>query len=465
LSVRSGTSRTKGEKIRRDGRQILAAALRSADAGEAVRRHLRRRGKTLVAGREILGLEDFDRVFLVAVGKASAAMAAAVQEILGERLTGGIVVSKHGHITHPLPQLTVFEAGHPIPDEQGLAASRDIRALLADLNARDLLVLAISGGASALLVAPQEPVTLQDKQRTTDLLLRAGANITDLNVVRKHLSALKGGRMAALAYPATVVSLLLSDVIGDLPDVIGSGPAVPDSTTFADALAVLERFGIVKKVPVLVRKQLELGATGKVPETPKPGEEFFAHVRNVMVGSNSQALEAAAREARRLGYRPLILSSSIQGETRQVARVHAQILCEVLRSGRPIARPACILSGGETTVTVKGGGKGGRNQEFALAGAVEIAGLKDCLVLSAGTDGTDGPTDAAGAMADGRTVGRALQAGLDPTKYLERNDSYPFFERLNDLIKTGATGTNVMDIHMLLAGPTEERAKARAQRN
>jgi hydroxypyruvate reductase len=323
---------------------------------------------------------------------------------------------------------------------------------LKELNARDLLIVLISGGASALLPAPVEPITLSDKQQTTDLLLRAGADITELNTVRKHLSALKGGNLAALAYPATTISLVLSDVIGDRLDVIGSGPTVPDSSTFSDAFAVIQKYKLTRRIPKAVRRRLEAGAAGKAPETPKPGDPLFRNVHNVVIGSNRLSLEAAAGQAKALGYRTLILSSTMQGEAREVARVHAQILREVHLSGHPLRRPACILSGGETTVTVTGSGKGGRNQEFALAAAIDIAGLNDALVLSAGTDGTDGPTDAAGAIATGDTVKRAAALGLDARKHLCTNDAYPFFDALCDLIRTGPTGTNVMDIHLLLAG-------------
>lgn len=398
-----------------------------------------------------LPLKQFDRVFLVAAGKAALEMAAAVETIVGARLTGGIVVTKHGHTKFRPKHLPILEAGHPIPDRAGIEASVAIRDLLQELNARDLLLVAISGGASALLPAPAGPITLRAKQRTTELLLRAGANIFELNAVRKHLSFLKGGRLAALAYPATVVALLLSDVIGDVVDVIGSGPTSADSSTFADAIAVFEKFRLTDRVPRAVREHLAAGARGGVAETPKPGDPLFAEVHNVVIGSNRLALEAAAAEAKNLGFKPLILSSTMQGEAREVARAHAEILREIVSAGNPVSRPACILSGGETTVTVRGEGKGGRNQEFALAAAMAIEGLSNVLVLSAGTDGTDGPTDAAGAIATGQTVPRARHSGLDAAEHLAANNSYAFFDALCDLIKTGPTGTNVMDVHLLLA--------------
>jgi glycerate 2-kinase len=439
-------------RLRRDAIEIFRAALAAANAGNAVRKHLSVQSNSIKAGTVRLPLRNINRIFLVGAGKAAVQMAASVEEIVGTRLTRGMVVTKQGHATVPLNRVEIIEAGHPIPDQAGVRASGAIRALLRELNARDLVLVAISGGASALLSAPAEPITLHAKQKTTDLLLRAGATIHELNAVRKHISTLKGGQLASLAYPATVVSLILSDVIGDPPDVIGSGPTAPDPSTFADAIAVLAKFGLLNRIPSAVRERLEQGARGEIEETPKPGDPVFKHVHNVIIGSNRLALDAAAQEAKMRGFHPVILSSAIDGETREVARTHAQILREVALSGHPVRSPACILSGGETTVTIQGKGKGGRNQEFALAAAFEIDGFPNLVVLSAGTDGTDGPTDAAGAIATGDTIRRARQRGLDPMKHLSENYSYPFFDALGGLIKTGPTGTNVMDIHVLLSG-------------
>lgn len=452
-------------KLRRDALRIFRAALAAAEAGNAVRRHLTVLRDGLRVDGISLPLEEFDRVFLIGAGKASVEMATAVEAMLRGRLAGTLVVTKHAG-TRPNKQAVplqaprkqrlrprqIIQSEHPIPGRAGLEAAAKISELLRQLNARDLLIVAISGGASALLPAPAKGVTLKAKQRTTEMLLRAGADIGELNAVRKHLSMLKGGQLAARAYPATLVGLLLSDVIGDPMDVIGSGLTAPDDSTFADALAVLEKFGLKDKAPLVVRQHLESGALGEIAETPKSGDPIFENVHNIVVGSNRLALEAAAREAKALGYAPLILSSSMQGEAREAARVHAEILREVVRSGNPARAPACILSGGETTVRVRGRGTGGRNQEFALAAALAIDGLRDVLVLSAGTDGTDGPTDAAGAMATGGTIERARRWGLNAGEYFADNNSYAFFDALGDLIRTGRTGTNVMDVHMLLAG-------------
>jgi hydroxypyruvate reductase len=394
-----------------------------------------------------LDTENYDRIFLIAAGKAAVPMAQAIEEIVGMPLAQEIVVAKHGH-TGPLRDSVAIEAGHPIPDAAGENAANKVRNLLGNLKTRDLLLVAISGGASAILPAPAGPITLNAKQNTTDLLLRAGANIHELNAVRKHLSFLKGGRLAKLASPAKVVSLLLSDVIGDPLDVIGSGPTAPDESSFGDAIAVLERYDLLERVPRTVRSYLEAGVKGQIEETPKPGDPVFDNVRNLVVGSNRLALEAAQREALTLGYEAQILSSVVEGEARDVGVECANSLRTISRDGRP----RCVLTGGETTVTVRGAGKGGRNQELALAAAIEISGLENVAVLSAGTDGTDGPTDAAGAFASGSTVTRAAKLGINAQEHLMHNNAYPLFEALGDLIRTGPTGTNVMDIQILLAG-------------
>jgi glycerate-2-kinase len=384
-----------------------------------------------------LNFTHFNRIYLVAIGKAAIGMAAAVEKLTGSHLTAGIALTKYGHTNQKLRVTEIIEAAHPVPDTAGLKASEQIEHLLRTLNAQDLLITAISGGSSALLSAPAPGLTLADKQLTTDLLLKSGADIVELNIVRKHLSRLKGGQLAALAYPAKVIGLLLSDVIGDPIDVIGSGPTAPDNSTFADARNVLAKYNLTPIVPASVLQRLESSSSSE--ETPKPSNPIFKNVRNIITASNHQALAAAAAKARVLGYRPFILSSSIQGEAKEVARVHAAILRDALPH-------SCILSGGETTVTVKGKGRGGRNQEFALALAIDIAGVPNVAALCAGTDGTDGPTDAAGAFVTGQTITNILEA----RRHLAENNSYEFFSPLKALVKTGPTGTNVMDINILL---------------
>jgi hydroxypyruvate reductase len=423
--------------LRRHAQQIFAAAVRAADPAAGVRHYL-----------EKLNLSRVRHIYVVGAGKAGASMAAAAERVLGRRITSGIVNVKDGHLAR-LRRIELNECGHPVPDARGEDGARRIAELANRAEYNDLLLCLISGGASALLPFPAPPITLAEKQATTRLLLTCGANIHEFNAVRKHISQIKGGQLARLAAPARVESLLLSDVIGDDCGVIGSGPAAPDASTFADALAILDKYGLRRRVPVSVRRRLEQGARAILPETPKPDDAVFHRVRHTIVGSNRLALEAAAERARSLGFRPLILSSEIQGETREIARMHAAIAKEIAHSARPVRAPACIISGGETTVTIKGDGLGGRNQEFALAAAIDIAGLPQTVIFSAGTDGTDGPTDAAGAIADGDTLRRKPEART----YLENNDSYHYFESLGDLIKTGPTLTNVMDVRLILVGP------------
>ena len=428
--------------LSRDALRIFHAALKAAAPSEAVLRHVNLARNLLTAGRKRYRLNAYRNVYVIGAGKASAQMAQPIERLLGKRIAQGLINVKHGH-TAPLRWIELNECGHPIPDGNGELGARRIAEIASQAGQDDLVVCLISGGASALLPLPAPPVTLEQKQETTRLLLHCGANIHELNCVRKHISAVKGGQLAQLAWPATVLTLILSDVIGDDLDVIGSGPTVPDRSTFADARAILSKYGIAAKVPAVVRERLSENSS----ETPKPGDKIFEHVQNLIVGSNRLAVDAAAQKARALGYHTLVLSTFIEGETRDVARVHAAIAREIRASGRPVKPPACVISGGETTVTIRGNGRGGRNQEFALAAALDIAGLKDVVILSAGTDGTDGPTDAAGAIADGSTIARAR---LDAAAYLANNDSYHFFENLGDLIKTGPTGTNVADVRLLL---------------
>jgi glycerate 2-kinase len=422
--------------LRRQALSIFRAALAAADPVDAVLRHLR--------GRDY---SRFRHIYVVGAGKAGASMALAVERVLGRRITAGLVNVKYGNAAK-LRRIELNPSGHPLPDEPGVAGSIRIAEMAAQAGNGDLVLCLISGGASALMPLPASPITLAEKQATTKLLLACGANIHEFNCVRKHLSRIKGGQLARLAAPAAVESLLLSDVVGDDLDVIGSGPTAPDASTFADALAILEKFGLVQSVPATVRERLERGVRGELPETPKPGDRLFRGVRNVLVGNNRLALDAAAKRARALGFRTLVLSSEIQGETREIARMHAAIAREIVSTSRPVRAPACIVTGGETTVTLRGDGLGGRNQEFVLAAVLEIAGLRNVVVLSAGTDGSDGPTDAAGAIADGDTLRRNPEA----RQYLDRNDSYGYFQPLDDLIVTGPTNTNVMDVRILLVG-------------
>jgi glycerate 2-kinase len=434
---------------RQHARKIFEAALEAADPIVSIRRHLRVEGNNLYAEDRVYDLANHDNVYVVGAGKATAKMALAVEALLGERIASGIVIVKRGH-TMPLAKLKTIEAGHPIPDEAGVNSTEGIIDLLRQAGETDLILCLVSGGASALLSCPVLGVSLRDKQQTTQALLHCGARIQEVNAIRKHISKVKGGRLAGLAYPATVLSLILSDVIDDSIDNIGSGPTAPDSSTFLDCLSVIERYGVGKMIPHSVMNFLEQGAAGKTDETPKAGDAIFQKVQNLIVGNNQVAMLAARDRAEALGYHTAVLSSSIEGEARKVAIDHMVMARDILSGSNRIRRPACIISGGETTVTLQGNGMGGRNQEFALAAAIEIDGTKGVVVLSGGTDGTDGPTDAAGGIVDGTTLQRARKQGLDAKDYLQRNDSYPFLKTVGDLLATGPTLTNVMDLRLIL---------------
>jgi glycerate 2-kinase len=397
----------------------------------------------------VFDLNAINKIFLVGTGKASNSMAQAIEEILEDRITKGIITTKYGHLL-PLKKTEIIEAGHPIPDQMGYEGAKEIRSLLKESGPKDLVIFILSGGGSALLPFPADGIELKEKQEVTQLLLDCGADIKEINTIRKHISQIKGGGFARWAYPSTVITFILSDVVGDQLDVIGSGPTVADPSTFEEALEIFEKYGLLNEIAPSIQKHLQLGKEGKVEETPKPGDVVFKKIYNSLIGSNILALRSAEKEATSLGFNTLILSSSIVGETREAARFHTAIAKEIISSGNPILKPACILSGGETTVTIKGNGLGGRNQEFALAGALEISGIEKIVLLSGGTDGTDGPTDATGAVADHTTVHRASSMGLDPKAHLENNDAYPFFQKLGDLWVTGPTHTNVMDVRILL---------------
>jgi glycerate 2-kinase len=426
--------------LRRAAAIILAAAVRAADPERLVRRHLRARD---LPGR--------GRLVLVAVGKAAVAMARAAEAVLRSRLEGGLAVA-------PAPgpglgRVRLLLSSHPLPDERGERAAREVEALARSLGKDDRLLLLLSGGASALLPAPVAGVSLEDKARTTGLLLRAGASIHELNAVRKHLSRLKGGGLVRAAAPARVSTLILSDVVGDDLSTIASGPAAPDPTTYGDALDVLGRRGVLEQAPAAVRRHLEAGARGDVPETPKPGDPLFAAVRTRIVGSNRTSVEAAAREARRIGFRPLVLTTRLEGEARDAARFLLGVLAECVFEGDPARPPVCLIAGGETTVTVRGEGRGGRNQELAVA-AVDSLSLfpVPAVLASLATDGADGKSDAAGGVVDDRALERARALGMaPPSAFLDDNDSRSFLGPLGDLIVTGPTGTNVMDVTLLLA--------------
>jgi len=423
--------------------KIFSAALRAADPHMAVAAHMQR---VLSLYRE----RGYQSLILVGFGKAASPMARQFIDSFGQEIDEGVLITKYGHGGETLNEKRVrtWEAGHPLPDEQGLRGTEEIIRLLENAGEESLVVCLISGGGSSLLVSPWEGISLEEKKGATDLLLRAGADIAELNTVRKHISRVKGGRLAEMAYPAQTVSLILSDVIGDRLDVIASGPTSPDSTTYEDAIKVIERYGLENTMPRSIVETLEKGRKGLVSETPGEGNKVFQNVENIIVGSNEKAIDAAKTEALALGFLTSVLSTEIQGEARLVGKwLGRKALGTLLpASGRRI----CLISGGETTVAVKGRGKGGRNMELALAFSLEIEGTEGISFLSAGTDGTDGPTNAAGAIVDGHTITRAKSLGLDAEEYLNNNDSYHFFEKAGGLFVTGPTGTNVMDIQIAL---------------
>ena len=450
------TPRWSRARLRAAAQAILREALQAADPHRLVRQHLRLRAGALEAAgvRHRIGR---GRIALVAAGKAAVPMARAAEEVLGDHLGEGLAVSTASE--GPLRTARLLTASHPVPDARGLAAAAEVESLARGLGRDDLLLVLLSGGASALLPAPAEGLTLEDKARTTGLLLRAGATIHELNAVRKHLSRLKGGGLARAAAPARVVTLVLSDVVGDDLSTIASGPTVPDPTTFADALDVLRRRAVLDDVPAAVRARLEAGARGEIAETPKPGAAAFRRGATRIVGSNRLSVEAAAREARRQGLRPVVLTTRLEGEAREVARVLVAVLRECVESARPAAAPLCLLAGGETTVTVRGHGQGGRNQELAVAAARALEGFPvPAVVASLGTDGIDGASDAAGGVADDTSLARAAALGLaSASAFLEANDTRNYLGPLGDLILTGPTGTNVVDVVALLAGPLPGR--------
>lgn len=455
-------------RLRRVASGLLEAALEAADPFALVRANLR----VTTSGIDVCGRDvpfGRGRVVLLAVGKAAGAMSSAAESVLGRRLDEGLAV-----VPAPVSSLRWVRtrvAGHPLPDARGIAAADEAEALARSLGPHDTLIVLVSGGASALLPAPAQDVTLEDKADLTSALLRSGATIHELNTVRKHLSRLKGGGLARAAAPARVLCLALSDVVGDDLSTIASGPTVPDPTTFAEALGVLRQRRLADVVPLRVRRRLERGAAGRCPETPKPGDPLFRRVLTKVVGSNRLSVEAAAAAAEKAGFRPVVLTTRLEGEAREVGRALVSILRECTEANRPAAPPVCLLAGGETTVTVLGQGRGGRNQELVVAASEALAAFHaPAVVASLATDGIDGMSEAAGGVVDVLTSRRAAQIGLaPPAHFLATSDTTSFLAPLGDLIVTGPTGTNVMDVTVLLAGKAggfavSRRNPARASR-
>ena len=439
------------DRLRGDIDHIIRAALAAVSPEACLRRSLVLDGGLLTIGEVPIDLSKVRRIIVVGAGKASARMAASLERILGERIDDGLVITADGYEV-PTERIVIVEASHPVPDERGLAATQRIAQLVDDAGETDLVIVLISGGGSALLTLPAPGIALYDLASVNEQLLRSGAAIEEVNTVRKHLSQLKGGKLAARAFPATVISLVLSDVAGDPLEVIASGPTVADKTSYADAERILRDYGLWERIPPSVRKHIERGLNGAIAETPKPGDGVFSRVTTKIIASGRDAAEAALSEAEALGYHVLLLTTTLQGEAREIGKILAAIAREELTSSRPLPLPALVVAAGETTVTVTGRGKGGRNQEVALSAALGIRGIPGAVIASVGTDGRDGPTDAAGGIVDGETISNMHQHGIDPAKSLANNDSYHALARSGDLLITGPTGTNVADICLIACG-------------
>jgi glycerate 2-kinase len=451
IRVRVRTQRRHGiDKPHRDVLAAMNAALEAADPARAIRRHLRLDGPILYADKRRFRLGDYRRILVIGGGKASGLMAEAVERVLGRWITGGLVIIPD--YQRPKPRgfrIRYHSAAHPIPTRKSIEGVLAMLDLVGTVSRDDLVIVLLSGGGSALMTLPVEGITLSDEAKVTSLLLKSGASIEEINTVRKHLSQIKGGRLAERLYPATVLTLIISDVVGDWIDAIASGPTSPDPTTYEDAERVLKKRDLWSRIPTRVRRVIADGQSGSKSETAKRKDKAFRHVHNLIVGSNRASRLAAAKAMRKAGYETQVLSIQITGEARKAGRMLGSIAKDIQEKARPLARPVALVTGGETTVTVRGKGRGGRNQELALAAAERISGSKGIVIGSFATDGIEGQTDSAGAIADGTTVTRGLRLGMNPDKYLENNDSYHYFSKLKDLVMTGPTGTNVNDIILI----------------
>jgi len=439
----------KPEILRKHADDILDTALHSVDPYHLIKEQIRREGDTLILPDNItIDMKKYQRLIVIGAGKGAAPMARAVEELLGDFLSEGSVIVKYDHLDN-VKKIKLLEAGHPVPDDNTIKSTNEMLEKIRDITATDCVLVLLTGGGSALMESLPDNISLSDMQELSRVLLGCSATIHDINCIRKHISKVKGGQLARLISPARCITLALSDVIGDDLSVIASGPTNPDNSTFSEAMSVIGKYEIADKIPVSILNHLKSGNSGEIPETPKTGDPAFNKVSNIIIGSNRLALRAAESKANNLGYHSLIFTSMIDGEAREIAKMIAAIIKEVQHSEMPVKKPACLLFGGEPTVHLKGDGKGGRNQELALAVALtDITG--PYLFISCGSDGTDGPTDAAGAVVTEKTIMRATSKNLDALEYLHNNNAYHFFEPLGDLIKTGPTRTNVMDLIFVL---------------
>lgn len=431
------------------GSEIIKHTIEAVTPTNIMRQNIQYSKPVLKIRDKKYNLDLFDRVFVVGAGKASAFMALELEKILGDRISGGIVVVKYGHGA-PCKKVRIKEAGHPVLDENGLNATKEILELLKTTTEKDLVVCLISGGGSALLESLSPDISLSEMMETAETMLKSGATINEFNIIRKHLSLVKGGGLARHITPSQGISLVISDVIGDPLDIIASGPTYPDGSTFQEAWQILEKFDLLNRIPASVRRRIQEGLEGKIPENLKEGDPIFEKIDHVIIGNNERAVEAAAEKAAEMGFRPVILTTMLEGEAKEVGLVLAIIAREIIDRQRPFQPPVCLICGGETTVTFEKGGKGGRNQELAVSVLHYLKDSPGYLFFSVGTDGTDGPTDAAGGLADAGVYRRALELELAPEKYLKAHDTYHFLEKTGGLIKTGPTGTNVMDVMAML---------------
>jgi glycerate 2-kinase len=431
--------------LRKQADQILQSSLKAVDPYTLIKQQIRREGDVLILPDHYeVDLSQFKKIYLCGAGKGAAPMIRAFEEILDKNLYNGTVIVKYEH-TDKLKKTRLFEAGHPVPDDNTLQATNYLLNSLRDIREKDCVFVLLTGGGSALMESLPSEIKLDDLQKLNKVLLRCSATIHEINCVRKHISKIKGGQLARHIYPAQCVTLALSDVIGDDLSVIASGPTSPDNSTYSEALSIFRKYDIMHNIPTSIVTYIQNGSQGKIPETPDSDDKIFTMVHNLVIGNNRLALNVAQREAQMLGYNTLILTSLLQGEAREIAQVIASIIQEIQATDIPVKKPACLLLGGEPTVKIKGDGKGGRNQELALALALTNI-KKSFLFVSSGSDGTDGPTDAAGALVTHETLRRAYEKGLSAADYLSNNNSYNFFDPLGDLIKIGPTRTNVMDI-------------------
>src|SRR5438552_10093512 len=453
IRVRARTQRRRGlDKLHRDILHAMNAALAAADPTRIIRKNPKRNGSIHYVGKLHYPLEDYRRNFVIGGGKASGYMAEEIEKLLGNRITRGLVIIPDYLRPTPRTRRIIYQpATHPIPTRKGVEGVLAMLRLVHDISRDDLVIVLVSGGGSALMPLPVEGINLDDEAKVTSLLLRSGAGIEEINTVRKHLSQVKGGRLAGRLYPATVLTLIISDVVGDKIDAIASGPTAPDPTTYHDVELVLKKYDLWFQIPKNARRIITRGLSGSIPETPKQKDKVFRSVQNVIVGNNRASCLAAASAMTKAGYGTQVLSIQIAGEAREVGRIFGSIVRDIRENSLPFAPPAALIVGGETTVTVRGNGKGGRNQELALAAAVKISGSSGVVVGSFVTDGIEGRAIAAAAVADGSTITRGLRLRMDPEEYLRNNDSYQYFSKLKDLVITGPTGTNVNDIAILAA--------------